>query len=311
MIKDKFFLVIILVSVFLNFKLYSKDSVYIAYKVDDEIITNIDIENEARYLIALNNQLKKLDNKKILEIAKDSILKETIKKIELVKYFTLDQTNPYLNTVIKDFYFKLKLNNEAEFKNYLKKYNFTIEGIKKKIEVETVWNELIYIKYKNQININKKALKKKIKNKKLTKNKKIFKLSEIIFEKKKDETLKKKIKKISESIEEIGFKNTATIYSISDSSKFGGDIGWIEGESLSNKIAIQIKNLKIGDYSKVIQLGSNFLVLKIEDIKNEIIKVDEEKELNKLIQFEKNRQLKQFSKIYYKKIKINRKIYEL
>ena len=311
MIKNRLFIITIILFVFLNSKLYSKDIVYIAYKVDDRIITNIDIENESRYLIALNNQLKKLDNNKVLTIARDSILRETIKRLELEKYFTLDQKNPYLDVVIKDFYLKLKLNNEGEFKNYLKKYDFTIEEIKEKIEIETVWNELIYMKYKDQINIDKEALKKRVKSNKLSKNKKIYLLSEIVFEKKKDQTLKDKIKKINESIKEIGFKNTANIYSISDSSKFGGTIGWIEEENLSNKIAKEINNLKVGNYSEVIQIGNNFLILKVEEIKNEIIKVDEKKELSKIIQFEKNRQLDQFSKIYFKKIKINTKISEL
>ena len=311
MIKNRLFIITIILFVFLNSKLYSKDIVYIAYKVDDRIITNIDIENESRYLIALNNQLKKLDNNKVLTIARDSILRETIKRLELEKYFTLDQKNPYLDVVIKDFYLTLKLNNEGEFKNYLKKYDFTIEEIKEKIEIETVWNELIYMKYKDQINIDKEALKKRVKSNKLSKNKKIYLLSEIVFEKKKDQTLKDKIKKINESIKEIGFKNTANIYSISDSSKFGGTIGWIEEENLSNKIAKEINNLKVGNYSEVIQIGNNFLILKVEEIKNEIIKVDEKKELSKIIQFEKNRQLDQFSKIYFKKIKINTKISEL
>ena len=285
--------------------------VFMAYKVDNEIITNIDVENESRYLMALNTQLRNLDNKKIIKIAKDSIIKETIKKIELKKYFKLNQKNPYLNTIIKDFYTKLDLNDEIEFETYLNKYNLTIIDVKKKMEIETTWNQLIFEKYKDQINIDVDKIKQRIKKKTPSKENKKYLLSEIIFEKKMNQTVKQKINNINESIKEIGFKNTANIYSVSDSSKFGGNIGWIEEGKLSSKLASAIEKLKIGEITTPIQIGNGFLILKLNDIKSEIVKIDEKKELDKIIKFEQNRQLDQFSKIYFNKIKINTKISEL
>ena len=289
----------------LNLKSYSKENVFITHKINAEIITNIDIENEAKYLLALNNQLKNLSKIKILKIATDSIIKETIKKNEVNKYYTLDQKNSFLDTVIKDFYTKLNLTSVGEFEKYLSDYDLTIKDIKKKIEIETTWNQLIFTKFKNQINIDNEKLKKRVGYKNTTENRKLFLLSEIVFEKDKVKTVGEIRKKIDESIYEIGFKNTANIYSISDSAKFGGDIGWIEEEKLSNKLSKEIQGLIIGDMTKPINIGNGFLILKIEDIKNKKIKIDKKKELEKMILFEQNRQMEQFSKIYFNKIKIN------
>jgi len=311
MIKNKKLIILVFLSIFLSFKLFAITNIFVVYKVENEIITNIDIENESRYLVALNNQLNNLSEEKILEIAKDSILKETIKKIELLKYFELDQTNPFLETVIKDFYLKLKMNNKSEFQDYLSNYNLLIEDIKRKIEVETTWNQMVYNKYKNQININEKKLKRKIKKRKISQKKKLYSLTEITFEKEQEQSLSDKIKKIDESIKEIGFKNTANIYSMSDSSKFGGNIGWVEEKNLSDKLSKELKKLKIGEHTQPLLIGSNYLILKIEDIKNEKIQIDAKKELEKMILFEKERQLKQFSKIYFNKVKINTDISEL
>ena len=305
MIKNKKLIILVFLSIFLSFKLFAITNIFVVYKVENEIITNIDIENESRYLVALNNQLNNLSEEKILEIAKDSILKETIKKIELLKYFELDQTNPFLETVIKDFYLKLKMNNKSEFQDYLSNYNLLIEDVKRKIEVETTWNQMVYNKYKNQININEKKLERKIKKRKISQKKKLYSLTEITFENEQEQSLSDKIKKIDESIKEIGFKNTANIYSMSDSSKFGGNIGWVEEKNLSDKLSKELKKLKIGEHTQPLLIGSNYLILKIEDIKNEKIQIDAKKELEKMILFEKERQLKQFSKIYFNKVKIN------
>ena len=311
MINKKILIIIVILIINLNFKSHASESVFVQYKINDEIITNIDVENESRYLIALNNELKKLSDKKILEIAKISIIKETIKKIELMKYFKLDQKNPVLDSVIKNFYLKLELNNEDEFMKYLSNYNLTIQDIKKKIEVETVWNQLIYEKFKNQLNIDENALRNRINTNTISKEKIEYLLSEIIFDKKKNESLNEKMKQINESITDIGFKNTANIYSVSDSAKFGGVIGWVNEDNLSKKIIKIIKELKIGEYSKKIQLGNSFLILKIDNIRKENVEIDKKKEFDKMVKFEKNRQLEKFSKIYYNKIKINTAISEL
>ena len=262
MIKKIKLLILILI-----FAAYSdisvKADIKILYKINDEIITNIDIKNEIKYLIALNNQLSKLKEKQIIAIAKDSIIKEKIKKIELLKYFVLEKENPYLDKVVEDFYTKLGMENVEQFEEYLNNYNLTIKKLKKKIEIETSWNQLIFDKYNRQINIDMKALKKTAEKVAASQKNKMFLLSEIIFEKKVNESLNDKISKIEKSIEEIGFKNTANTFSVSDSAKFGGDIGWVEEINLSKKIIEDIKTLNIGEITKPIQVGKNFIILKI------------------------------------------------
>ena len=293
----------------------SKESAYIIFKIDNEIITNIDIKKEYQYLSTLNTQLKDLDKNQVLELSKESALREKIKKIELLKYFEIEtavmDSKINIDFFLQNFYQTLGLKSLSEFEIYINNNNLTINYIKEKIRIEILWNQLIYKKYINQINVDKEKLKKKLKKIINKKENKTYSLSEIVFEKEKNITFKKKLDDIKQSIVEIGFKNTANIYSISDSSKFGGKIGWLEEEKLSKKIIQELKSLKTGEYSTPIQTGGAFLILKIEEIKYEKKIINEEKELKKMIDFETNRQLDQFSKIFYNKVKINNNIDEL
>ncbi|MDB4157472.1 peptidylprolyl isomerase [Candidatus Pelagibacter sp.] len=301
----------IFVFFFLNTKSNSNEQIFISYKIENEIITNIDIRNEAKYLLALNNQLKELTNKKLLEIAEQSIVKEKIKKIELLKYYPLDQKSPYLDNIIQDFYLRINLKSLQEFENYLSKYDLKIKTIKKKLEIEASWNQLIYEKYVNQISINEDLLIKKIKEMKKSNKKISFLLSEIVFEIKENKSLDDVFLDINNSLTEIGFKNTANLFSLSESSKFGGNIGWINEDGLSQKILKALKKIKIGDITSPIQLNNNYLLLKIMDTKEVIKKINEKEELKKLKLLEQNRKLENFSKIYFNKVKINTAIDEL
>jgi peptidyl-prolyl cis-trans isomerase SurA len=310
MMKKKYILslLILLISCFESF---SKGNIYIVYKIDNEIITNIDVEKEYRYLSTLNVQLQNLDKDRVLEIAKESALREKIKKKELAKYFNLKTLNLNIDNYLENFYKTLNVKNATEFREYLNSKKLTVNYIKKKIHIELLWNQLMYDKHEGQININLPKLKMELKKNNANEEKKIFLLSEIVFEKENNSNLEKKISDITQSIKEIGFNNTANIYSISDSSKFGGKIGWVEEEKLSKKIIKALKSLEIKQHSLPIQTGGTFLILEIEDIKYEKKSIDKKKELEKMVTFETNRQLEQFSKIYYKRIKINSNIDEL
>ena len=289
----------------------SKANVKILYKVNNEIITNVDIENEIKYLIALNSQLNKLEGKQIIAIATDSIIKEKIKKIELLKYYDLNQKNPYLDEVVKDFYLKLGMQNIEQFEKYLINFSLTTLDLKKKIEIETTWNQLIVDKFKRQINVDVEALEKLIDEDELSKINKSYLLSEIIFEKDINESFSTKILKIEKSIKEIGFKNTANTFSLADSSKFGGDIGWVEEIQLSKKIIKNLENLEINEITKPILIGKNYLIIKLEDIKEDTVEIKKEDIIKKLSNSEKERQLSRFSSIYFNKVKINTYINEL
>lgn len=310
MTKIKFILSLIILLT-LGIKSYSNENIYIVYKVNNQIITNTDIEKEYRYLVSLNNQLKSLDKLKVLEISRESALREQIKKIELSKYFDLQTLNLNIDNYLENFYKNLDINTESEFEKYLEGNNISLDYIKKKIQIEILWNQLIYDKYIAQINIDQNKLKEKLKELSNKANQKVYSLSEILFDKENNSSFEKKLEDINQSINEIGFNNTANIFSITDSSKFGGKIGWIEEQKLSKKIIEELQLLETGQYTSPIQTGSSFLILKIEEIKYEKTTINEEEELNKLIQFETSKQLDQFSKIFYKQIKINSLIDEL
>ena len=308
--KVKFILFLFLLLI-ISFKSSTAENFYIVYKVNNEIITNSDIEKEYRYLVSLNNQLKNLEKQKIIELSKESALREKIKKIELIKYFDLKTINIDIDNYLENFYRNLNIKNKKEFEEYLQSNNISLNYVRKKIEIEILWNQLIYDRYIGQINIDRNQLKEKVKKLISTKKQKKYSLSEILFDIENNSNFEKKLENINQSISEIGFKNTANIYSISDSSKFGGKIGWIEEQKLSTKILEQLKTLEVGQYTSPVQVGSSFLILKIEEIKYENAIINEDEELNKMIQFETSKQLDQFSKIFYEKIKINSFINEL
>jgi peptidyl-prolyl cis-trans isomerase SurA len=279
----------------------------IIYSIQNEIITNIDIKNEFKYLVALNNNLKELDKEIILNISKNSIISKKIKKIELLKNFNeVKIDEEYLNYLLKNIYSKLGLKTSDEFELYLNNYDLSLSYVKEKLTIDALWNELIILKYKNQIVIDEVKIKKEISDNSNIQSKE-YQLSEISFEIKDKTEIKIKYDEIIKSINDIGFENTASIYSFSSSSTMGGDIGWINKNSLSNKIYKNINDLKIGEISKPITLPNGILILKITDIKFSKINIDMVSTLKKAINYERDRQLNQYSKIYYNKIKKNLK----
>ena len=296
-----------LLILFLCFALNNAKSIEskIIHNIENEIITNIDIKNQFKYLVALNNSLKELNKEKILSISNESIIREKIKKIEISKNFKEVKLNEdYIDILLKNIYSRLNLNSINEFELYLKDYDLTISKIKSKITIDALWNELIIKKYGNKININEDKLKNEIlKNSKI--QLKEYQLSEIIFEVANKQEINKKYNEVIKSVSEIGFGNSAATYSFSESSKIGGDIGWINENSLNDEIRKNINTLKIGEITKPIILSNGILILKLMNTKNSETTVNVENELKKAITYERNRQLNQYSKIYYNKIKKN------
>ena len=282
----------------------------IKIRVNNEIITSLDLESEYNYLLALNNKLNNLDDLIIKKLAKQSIIRETIKKEELLKYYDLDKETEFLDGVIKEFYTRLNIKDINEFSDYLNGYNLNLDNVKNKIKIEMLWNRLIGSRYRNLININKKSLREQI-EKDSTKNfSNEYELSEIVFKINSTNNLDEEVDIIQKTIVEQGFSIAANIYSIADSSKFGGDIGWIEEKNLSKKIIQGIQELKVGEISTPIKIPNGFLILKVKSKKDKIINVDKDKLLQEAILFEKNRQFNQFSIIYYNKINLNSVISE-
>jgi len=277
----------------------------IIHSIGSEIITNIDIKKEFRYLIALNNSLKELDKEKILNISNESIIREKIKKIEIAKNFKEIKLNKdYSDLLLKNIYSRINLKSINEFEVYLKDYDLKIQDIKVKITINALWNELILQKYSSKITIDETEIQKQILKNNKTQSKE-YQLSEIIFEVANKDEIERQYNEVVKSIDEIGFKNSAASYSFSESAKIGGDIGWINENSLNNNIKKNINNLQIGQITKPIILSNGILILKLINTKNSKTTIDIKNELKKAINYERNRQLNQYSKIYYNKIKKN------
>lgn len=284
----------------------SFSKVEIIASINNKIITNYDIKKEANYLKILSPKMNELDNNIIIKLAKESLIKEIIKKEELLKFIDLNEENTFANKYFNDVLLKLGYQDEIEFSKDLLKYDsYTLEEVKFKSKIEIYWNDLIYNKYNSKININKKKLEKKIKEININQKKEIF-LSEIVLKNEKNnENLQKLISEIKTSINEIGFSNTASVYSISESSKFGGKIGWFEKTNLSKKIYEKIKNLEINEFSEIIEINNNLLILKVDDSRDVNRIIDKNKELEKLISIEKNKKLKDYSVMHFNRIKTN------
>lgn len=301
-----------LISLFLiNFsKSFSNEKIFIEIRVNNEIITNIDVEKEISYLKLLNPNLNDLKKSQISKIAKNSLINETIKKNELKKIFNYDKEIPIIDEIYKDFYSNLKFSNETEFKNKLStSINYSTSEIKEKLKTEFFWNRLILDKFNKQVKIDEEKLKIKI-SKFEKKFKKQYLLSEIFFKIDQNTTTEKKINKIKQSITNEGFRNAANIFSISETAKYGGKIGWVDEESLSKKILDELKKIKVGEFTRAININNNYIILKIDDLKLIEIKNDKKNLLQRMIDFERNKQLNQYSKIYFNKIKINYSINE-
>ena len=299
---NKILAIIILFFLLTNY-VQTENKIIIKYQIENEILTNIDLLNEEKYLLALNNSLQNIPKNQLREISEDSLIREKIKKIELSKYYDFSRESKYADQLLKDFYKRLNFNNEKDFNLYLMKFNLNLSIIKEKLKIETLWNEMVFNKYNNQIKIDEEKIKLKIKTQK--KILKEYNLSEILFQLNSDEKTLDKYNLILKNIENSGFKNSANLYSISDSAKFGGEIGWINQNQLNDNLLKEIENLNVNQLTKPIQVSSGYLIIKLNKQKEKEKELNFEKTFKQMVAKEKNRQLNQFSLIYFNKIKQN------
>lgn len=311
MISKPIFIIYFLL-IFLNFNNIFSFENKILIKIDNDIITTIDLYNESNYLLALNQDLKNLDKNSIFEITKNSLIKDTIKSKELRKNFkNLEVEEEILNQIIVSIYKNKNFDNYNSFIDYLNKFDVSIEYIKNKISIELLWNNLIAEKFNKNVVIDKEKIKNDL-QKNLNKNSKDYLLSEIIFDVTNSKNYEKKVETIENDINQKGFLNAVLIHSISNSaSNSNGDIGWVNENSLNVRIKKEVDDLKIGDHTKPIKIPGGFLILKINDIRmveNQMIDLD--KKVNEVINLERNNQLNNYSNIHFNKVKKEIKINE-
>jgi peptidyl-prolyl cis-trans isomerase SurA len=311
--KKKIFLYLLII-----FQLFTKQvssfENEIIFKINDKIITTYDVKQEEKYLIVLNPKLSKIGQNKLKVLATDSIIKEKIKEIELIKYYKIDSVldNVNLKNIIKNLYQTVGFQEEREFKGYLEAQNLKFSSVKKKLAIEMLWNNLIFKKFNNRVIIDEAEIKnnldKEIKNLSFTRD--LF-LSEILIRNSKDLKLDIVYSEILKSIKDVGFASTANIFSISNTAKIGGKVGWVKETSLSKEILKNIINLEKGQISKPIKINENFLILGIDNTKINKQKIDKNKILTNRILYKKNQQLERFSLAYFGKIKQTIQINEL
>ena len=295
-----FFLLTIL---FIFFSPVKAQDVKIVAKIENNIITNIDVEKEFNYLVSLNTSLKNIDKTQVFEFAKDSLIKENIKKIEIMKFYELGNKNETVDKLIESIYRKLNFTSIDLFKDYLEINNLKFNDVYKKLEIEAVWNEMIYQLFKGKIYVNEEELKLKIlKNKKKMES---FLLSEIVINIKNKNEIDLKYNELVNHISKFGFNESVLKFSESNTKNNSGLLGWVNNNSLSKKIQNEINKIEIGQITEPILISSGMLVLKLEDKKIVELNQNLEEELEKLASFEINNQLNNFSTIHYNKIKKN------
>lgn len=307
--KIKISIFFIIFSTFFTNSLHSIEN-KILFKINNEIITTLDILNELKYLEIINENFKNTEKKQAFEVAKKSLIREKIKEIELKKVVNneimLDEQ--FLNNILISYFKKIEINSISDFENYFSSIKINPDLIKKKISIEILWNQLIFQKYEQNVKIDKEKIINELK--KNDKQKQFF-LSEILFNLNENEKLDDKFDLIKQKINESNFSDAALIYSISDTANKGGELGWINENALSKKISDILQDVEKGKFSKPFLIPGGFLILKIKDIKVVKNNLNQNEEVKKIIKEKTNKQLNQFSNIFFNKIQKNININEL
>ena len=299
MIKIRIKDIIIITLLCLSFAIdgFTEINSEIKFKINQKIITNIDIENEKKFLIFLNPQLNNLPSPQIQTISENSIKNRLIKEIELEKIYDLNKIEvgeEYIDRFIS----KNKIPNKNILKQELININLSYDYFKNSFLVDNIWREFIYNKFQSQVKIDIKKLKKQIKNQENEIEE--LNLSEILFETKTNISLENLTNEIYETIKVSGFEAAASIYSISDSKKFGGKLGWIKSNQISKDIFSKIGEKQI---TNPIKTRNGYLILRINDKRKVKQKIDFDDELKRLTKLETDKELNKLGYIYFNKIK--------
>ena len=284
----------------------------ILFKVDNEIITTIDIFEEIKFLKSFNPEMNNLSKTELFEISKNSLLKNKIKKIEIMKFVKeFKVEDKFLQNIIKHKYSKIGINSLENFKSFLKDNSLDFEVIREKLTTELIWNDLIYQKFNKKIVIDRDKIKDEILQNSQKENQIELLLSEISFSVNDKVDFQDKYKKILLDIENIGFKKTALVHSKSETATNGGVVGWVNENTLNKNVKKTISELQIGQISKPIRTSSGFIILKIDDKRESVLKLNLNEKIEEIIRFKTNDQLDQFSNIYFNKVKKDLIIYGL
>ena len=304
--------IIVIFTIILNIQNLTALENKILFKIDNEIITTIDIYEEIKFLKVFNPEINSLSDVELFEISKNRLIKDKIKKIEIMKFVReLKVDDKFLLKLVEKKYSRLNINSIKNFEKYLEKENLNIEIVKEKFTIELMWNDLIYQKFSKKVVIDKERIKNEISQNSQKKFQKEFLLSEIVFNVANKDEFNNKYQKILVDIEKVGFKKTALIHSNSDTAANGGLIGWVKEVNLNKRLKKVISELKPGQFSKPVRTSSGFIIIKIDEEKEYVLKFNLTDRIDEIIRFKTNEQLNQFSNMYLNKLKKNLVIYGL
>ena len=299
MIKEKvlFILILFFISIISNAKIENN----IILKVENEIITNYDIKNKILRTLILSGQEINQNNINFLkEQSLNDLIFQKLKKIELERFNFKDdktQINNYLRTISS--------NNIDLLKEKFKQSDTDFDLYLEEIEINFKWQKFIYKFYSNKIELDESSIQLELK--KIIENKsdlEEFRISEIEVSDYNKSESEKIIANIRRQIEENGFENTALKISNSSTASKKGDLGWINGKSLSEQIYKILNKMKIGDISNPIKRQDSILFLKLNDKRiSKVDDIDIEKLKNRIINQKKNELFNLYSRSHLSKLK--------
>tara|TARA_B100001939_G_scaffold337654_1_gene342235 strand:+ start:1415 stop:2344 length:930 start_codon:yes stop_codon:yes gene_type:complete len=263
--KNLIFILFLLSFLMISKYSYAKINNKIVIKVENEIITSYEIKN--KILTLLNFSGTEVNQKNINQLKKqavESLIQHKLKKIELKKY-NIKKNTSRINSYLKS----ISSNNVSGLKMKFEENNLDYELFMDEVEVQSMWQELVFKLYSKKFSIDETLIEQELKNSKNTKKDlREFKISEIEIMLENNKNDDKKIQNIISEIQKDNFESVALKYSISSSASNNGDLGWISEKSMSNQIHNIIKDMKIGQVSKPIRRQNTVLFLKVQDIRN-------------------------------------------
>ena len=152
---------------FLNVKDLSSLENKILFKVDNEIITTIDIHEEIKFLKTFSPETNSLSEEELYEISKNSIIRDKIKKIEIMNYVEeIKVEDKFLLNLIKNKYSRKGIDTLENFENYLKSNNLNTQIIREKISIElTKSKNLVIARNLSENNFSFKEIERNLKKK--------------------------------------------------------------------------------------------------------------------------------------------------
>ena len=304
--KQKSIIFILLFITFLNNTLANENKILV--KVNNKIITSVDILNEINFLSFLNKEFGNINKNQQIQIAKNSLIKDKIKSIEILKFKkNLNLEDENFEKIMKNYFRNQNIDNQTDFEILFKKNNLDLEFVREKISIDTFWKGLIYEKFYRNVKIDESEIRKNILKKEKQNE---YMLSEIVFTLNKEEKVNQKFQKIANMIKKRNFAEAALNFSVSDTSGNGGELGWIKENVLNKNIKNELKIIKNGEFTNPIVIPGGFLILykkQSREIKNSL---DVNNEIKSIINKKTNDQLNRLSNIYLKKLRKNIQINE-